>query len=193
VAQARIAFELVASQWGASTEAVEAAYGDVVTRYREPHRRYHTLEHIEEVLQRVDGTEVEMAAWYHDIIYDTTASDSEARSALYAGEVLARLGAPSDVIEEVQRLILLTARHAVDAGDVNGSMLIRADLAILGAEPSRYDRYARDVRAEYAEVDDESWRTGRTAVLQSLLAVAPDQRARSNIARELAGLASPQP
>ena len=150
MAQARIAFELVASQWGAPADAVDAAYADVVARYGEPHRRYHTLEHIEEVLARVDGTEVELAAWYHDVIYDTTASDSEARSAAYAGEVLARLGAPDDVIAEVQRLILLTAGHTVADDDVNGSMLIRADLSILSAEPSRYDRYARDVRVEYA-------------------------------------------
>ncbi|MEY2403981.1 MAG: hypothetical protein QOD38_1532 [Acidimicrobiaceae bacterium] len=193
MAQAGIAFELVASQWGAPVDAVASAYADVVARYGEPHRRYHTLEHIEEVLQRVDGTEVALAAWYHDIIYDTTASDSEARSATYAGEMLSKLGAPGAVIDEVQRLIRLTAGHTVAADDEKGAMLINADLAILSAEPARYDRYARDVRAEYLHVDDESWRAGRTAVLQSLLAIAPDERARSNIVRELAGLAPAQP
>ncbi|MEY2423222.1 MAG: hypothetical protein QOI95_3289 [Acidimicrobiaceae bacterium] len=192
MAQARVAFELVASQWGAPAEAVEAAYADLVARYDEPHRRYHTLEHIEEVLALVGGTEVELAAWYHDVIYDTTTSNSEARSAAYAGEMLATLGAPPDVIDEVQRLILLTAGHTVADGDTNGSMLIRADLSILSAEPARYERYARDVRAEYANVNDESWRVGRSTVLESLLAIAPDERSRSNIARELASLAPPQ-
>jgi predicted metal-dependent HD superfamily phosphohydrolase len=192
VAQARIAFELVASQWGAGDDAVTAAYTDLVARYGEPHRRYHTLEHIEEVLARVSGTEVELAAWYHDVIYDPSAPDSEARSAVYAAEVLATLGAPNAVIAEVQRLILLTAGHTVDRDDGNGVMLISADLSILGAEPSRYDRYASDVRAEYAHVDDASWRAGRTAVLQRLLTIAPDERARSNLARELARLAPAQ-
>jgi predicted metal-dependent HD superfamily phosphohydrolase len=192
VAQARVAFELVASHWGAPADLVDAAYADVVARYAEPHRTYHTLEHIEEVVALVDGPEVELAAWYHDIIYDTKASDSEARSALYAGDVLATLGAPADVIEEVQRLINMTAGHVAADDDANGQMLMSADLSILRAAPDRYDRYARDVRAEYAHVDDESWRAGRTAVLQSLLAIAPDEQARSNIARELATLALPQ-
>ena len=192
MAQARVAFELVASQWGAPADVVNAAYADVVARYAESHRRYHTLEHIEEVLGRVTGTEVEFAAWYHDIVYDTTGSDSEARSAAHAGEALARLGASSEVIAEVQRLILLTAGHAAADDDANGSMLIRADLSILSAEPDRYDRYAREVRAEYPHVDDESWRAGRTAVLRSLLAMGLDERARSNIARELSGLAASQ-
>jgi predicted metal-dependent HD superfamily phosphohydrolase len=193
VAQARIAFELVASQWGASADEVAAAYADIVVRYAEPHRRYHTLEHIEEVVAQVDGTAVELAAWYHDVIYDTSASDSEARSAVYAAEALTALGAPPDVVDEVQRLIQLTAGHAASADDASGQMLIRADLAILSAEPDRYDRYAHDVRAEYAHVDDESWRAGRAAVLQSLLAIAPDEPARSNITRELSRLSVPQP
>jgi predicted metal-dependent HD superfamily phosphohydrolase len=193
VAQARIAFELVASQWGASADETAAAYADIVARYAEPHRRYHTLEHIEEVVAQVDGTAVELAAWYHDIVYDTSASDSEARSAVYAADLLTALGAPADVVDEVQRLIRLTAGHTATDDDANGRMLIRADLSILSAEPDRYDRYARDVRAEYEHVDDESWRAGRAAVLQSLLAIAPDEQARSNITRELSRLSVPQP
>jgi predicted metal-dependent HD superfamily phosphohydrolase len=192
VAQAVVAFRIVASQWGAPADAVDDAYTDLVTRYGEPHRRYHTLEHIGEVLERVHGTEVELAAWYHDVIYDTTAADSEARSAAYAGDRLRGLGAPVEVIDEVQRLIGLTAGHVAADDDANGNMLVRADLAILGAAPDRYDRYARDVRAEYAHVDDDAWRAGRVAVLESLLTIAPDESARSNIARELAALAPTQ-
>ena len=106
--------------------------------------------------------------------------------------MLARLGAPDDVIVEVQRLIELTAGHVVADNDVNGSMLIRADLSILSADAARYERYAQDVRAEYAHVDDESWRAGRSAVLQSLLPIVHDEQARSNITRELAALAASQ-
>jgi predicted metal-dependent HD superfamily phosphohydrolase len=133
-----------------------------------------------------------LAAWYHDIIYDTTAPDSEARSAVYAGDVLRRLGAPAEVISEVQRLIRLTAGHVAAEVDVIGRQLIAADLSILSSDRERYDRYARDVRVEYAHVDDPAWRIGRTAVLKSLLAVAPDERARSNLARELSALSAPQ-
>ena len=169
-------------------------YRDVVTRYGEPHRHYHTLEHIAEVLAVVDeldgGVEVEWAAWLHDVIYDVRAADSEARSAGYAGEVLSHLRAPDDVVNEVQRLIELSATHEVVGGDRHGAVLVEADLAILSSEPERYDRYVRDVRAEYAHVDDESWRAGRRAVLESLRQNVADERARSNLARELASLTS---
>lgn len=186
MAQAGLAFRLVASQWGADADLVDAAWADLVERYAEPHRRYHTLEHVEDVVRRVHGTEVELAAWYHDVVYDPTGTDNEAQSAAHARDVLVSLGAPEDVIAEVERLVLLTAGHVAD--DPRGRELIAADLAILTADRARYERYSRDIRAEYAHVDDDTWRTGRAAVLQRLRAAVPDD---SNLVWELGTLSSP--
>ena len=177
---------------GTHRDTHEAVIADVVARYSEPHRHYHTLEHVEEVLAVVDdlgGTrDVEWAAWLHDVIYDVHAPDSEARSAGYAAEVLAQLRVPDDEIGEVQRLIELSARHDVVAGDKNGAVFVEADLAILSSEPTRYDRYVRDVRREFAHLDDDVWRAGRVEVLRSLLSRVTDERARSNLTRELDAL-----
>ena len=74
-----------------------------------------------------------------------------------------------------------------------------ADLAILAAPPQRYAEYARDVRQEYADVPDEHFTRGRTAVLGDLLAkeslfhtTAARERwedaARTNVSAELATL-----
>ena len=182
----------LASAYGASLDTVDAVIGDVVARYSEPDRHYHTLEHIEEVLTVVDdlggSREVEWAAWLHDVIYDVHASDNEARSAGYAAEVLAQLRVPDDEIGEVQRLIELSAGHDVVAGDKNGAVFVEADLAILSSEPTRYDRYVRDVRREFAHLDDDVWRAGRVEVLRSLLSRVTDERARSNLTRELDAL-----
>ena len=49
------------------------------------------------------------------------------------------------------------------------STLSDVDLAILGAPPSRYERYVVAVRSEYAHVDDRAWRRGRAEVLTSFL------------------------
>jgi predicted metal-dependent HD superfamily phosphohydrolase len=199
VGQAGITTELrdrwraLVSPWGASPAEVDAAFDEVIARYSEPHRRYHTVEHLTETLALVDGGAVELAVWFHDVIYDTTSSDNEARSADHAATMLARLNAPDEVVAEVRRLVLLTAGHVVDDLDADGELLVAADLSILSSDATRYDRYTRDVRAEYAHVDDASWREGRTAVLESLLAVVSTEQARSNIRRELDRLASPQP
>jgi len=103
----------------------------------------------------------------------------------------------------VHRLILLTAGHEVDEGDRAGALLVDADLWILSSPPDRYDRYAADVRAEYAHVPDDLWRRGRGAVLRHFLDAAgslgaygpeadrSDRRARAqaNLTRELEALA----
>lgn len=174
-------------------------------RYAEPHRRYHTVEHLDEVLAAVadladladDPRAVELAAVFHDAVYDAAAAPgvNEQASAELAVEVLG----DDPAVREVVRLVLLTITHEVEPGDRNGAVLSDADLSILGSSPERYDRYAADVRAEYAHVDDESWRAGRSGVLRRFLARPRlylndrvhdrlDAAARSNLARELAAL-----
>jgi predicted metal-dependent HD superfamily phosphohydrolase len=159
---------------GAPGERSDAAFADLIARYREPHRRYHTTAHLDAVFDALDllgerRPAVRLAAWYHDVIYDPTASDNEAASAALARHVLPRLGVDPTVVAETARLIELTRDHAVAADDTAGAALIDADLSVLGADPSVYDRYATSVRAEYGHVSDGVWRAGRAAVLRSFL------------------------
>jgi len=183
------------------TPELEAAYA-------EPHRRYHDRRHIEHCLALLDDQEdltdgerraLTWALWWHDAVYDPTASDNEARSAERAKAALREAGASLHEREEVARLIRLTQGHAVEEGDRLGELMVSIDLAVLGATPAAYDAYARDVRAEYAHLPDEMWRLGRAQVLQHFLAapvIFPDPgfrarleaQARGNLARELASL-----
>jgi len=187
---------------------------DLEARYREPHRRYHTLEHVADCLAQLSEAEglsaderhvLELAIRWHDAIYDPTRTDNEERSADLARRDLAALGEPDPVIDEVARLILLTKGHTVGPGDRLGAILVSIDLSILGREPAAYDRYAAQVREEYAFVPDDAFRAGRAAVLRKFLD-APviyadpafvdryEAPARENLARELRSLgAAPRP
>src|SRR5262249_8418484 len=111
-------------------------------------------------------------------------------------------GAPAELVTEVVRLVESTAQHDPAAGDHNGELLADADLAILGAPADLYQRYARDVRAEYAHVNDDDWRGGRAAVVRTFLdrtvlfhswqlREAREQQARENLGAELIALAAP--
>ena len=61
----------------------------LVDAYAEPQRHYHTMKHIEHCLTRFDQCRhqldtpdaVELAIWFHDVIYQQGACDNEARSA----------------------------------------------------------------------------------------------------------------
>src|SRR5829696_446987 len=137
--------------WAAPADYVDQTFDDVADRYQEPHRCYHTLEHVASVLRCVldlsgfarDPGPVRMAAWYHDVVYDPKGADNEARSAVLAVIHLTSLSVPSDVVRESARLIELTAGHRSEVSDRNGAILLNADLAILAAPPDRYDRYVK--------------------------------------------------
>ena len=165
--------------YGAPAALVDAALAGIAARHAELARRYHTLEHVAEVLDVVDdladladdATAVRLAAWLHDVVYDPTApaGSNEAASAAFAARMLPSLGVPTATVATTVRLIELTAGHAPAAADPDGAVLADADLAILGSVPERYRRYRDDVRAEYAHVPDDAWRTGRAAVLRDFL------------------------
>jgi predicted metal-dependent HD superfamily phosphohydrolase len=133
------------------------------------------------------------------VIYDPTASDNEAASAVLARAVLPRLGVDDATVTEVARLVELTKTHDPAGADTEGAALIDADLSILGAEAGAYDAYAVAVRAEYGHVPEDLWRAGRASVLSSFLqrphlfhtAAGRDRwedRARVNLRRELHAL-----
>ena len=178
-------------------------------RHREPHRRYHTLTHVMWVLRHItalvaagepttDTAAVQLAALWHDAVYDPAANDNEARSALLGSAAAAELGWSTSRQQLVERLVLATATHR--PADDDEAMLVDADLAILGAPTQDYVAYVDGVRSEYSHIDEDAWRAGRSAVLTGFLEqkqlfttrtmrVLREARARANMAGELAGLA----
>lgn len=197
----------LARDLGLDDGAAATIFAVLQRRYGEEHRAYHTLEHVAQVLATVERlapyaeevAPVQLAAWFHDAVYEPGAADNEARSARALRQMLERLPVRAAVVEEAARLILLTEGHEAAAGDGNGHVLLDADLAILGAEPAAYERYARAIRRELAHVTEEAYRRGRAAVLRSLLQREPlfytrpmqverERRARRNMRRELAVL-----
>lgn len=156
---------------------VESTGRGLLDRWAEPHRRYHTTQHLREVLAALDllcaGADVPVAvrcaAYWHDAVYEPTAPDNEQRSAALAGAALGRLGLAPQVIHDVTRLILLTTSHLPAPDDMPGALLCDADLAVLATSTERYASYAAGVRAEYVHLDDQAFRLGRAAVLAALL------------------------
>jgi len=170
-------------QWLTLVAGCNGAYqhaGDigraVLIAWDEPHRRYHNITHLRDVLCRIDelaahATDpdaVRLAAWYHDIVYSGQ-PDDEHESAQRAQEDLIALRLPPALISEVARLIRLTAHHDPAPGDHNGETLCDADLAILAAPPDLYTHYTNAIRAEYAHLSDDAFREGRSKILHAFL------------------------
>ncbi|WP_030734777.1 hypothetical protein [Streptomyces sp. NRRL S-31] len=155
-----------------------APYADnLLARWQEPQRHYHTLTHLTAVLDHVDTLEryaadpdaVRLAAWFHDAVYLPERSENEERSARLAERALPEAGVPAARTAEVARLVRLTVGHDPADDDRDGQVLCDADLAILAAPPSAYAAYTAAVREEYHFVPNDAFRAGRSAVLRQLL------------------------
>lgn len=174
----RVTAKRVALQhrWDVLLPGTEQIGSELLDRWHEPHRRYHTAAHLTHVLNSLDvllidmpaPRQVSLALWFHDAVYDGVPGVDESASASLARGTLAPWIGEEDT-HEVVRLVLLTAGHAPEPDDDAGALVSDADLAILAASPDKYARYARSIRSEYAHVRDEQFYPARNQVLESLM------------------------
>lgn len=184
---------------GLATEAIELVWTDLLTRYSEPHRYYHNLIHIDRMLgllaechgMRSDA--LELAIWFHDVIYEPLRKDNEEASACYFRTTFGnRLDAGT--LESVERLIMATDPKCPRSGVPDEALLVDIDLSILAAPAGEYEDYRMAIRREYAMVPERKFIEGRLAVLRRFLErpifltpwfVARDPQARENLEREI--------
>lgn len=204
----------LALRWQRLVPGAETVGAELLARWSQPHRTYHGLEHLAACLRSVEVAgeahgpvprTVLLALWFHDAVHDGKAIDDERRSAELAGALLGPLVGDAGAaltegdVEEVVRLVMLTTHHDPHPADLAGALVSDADLAVLAGSTQKYARYVRQVRREYAHVDDAAWRVGRAEVLRRLLSLPRlfstpfgtsrwEAPARANLAAELTAL-----
>lgn len=154
----------------------ETVYRVIENHYGEPHRHYHSLEHVQFCLTQHDQIvhlsespyALEYALWYHDVIYDPHAKDNERQSAAIARHVCLHAGLPTDFADTVDSLILAT-RHNTPLSTTDQKLITDIDLAIFAAPAAQFDLYEANIRKEYAFVPPEQYVRARTEILQSFL------------------------
>ena len=166
---------------------------DLLERYEQPHRKYHTSVHLSEMLTALKTLykrhhtatprAVLLAAWFHDAVYEANPGDDEAASADLARTALTPLASTGSLtnreVTAIAHLIELTASHQLADGieeytsgaltRADAAFFLDADLAILAADSPRYTRYVAGVRAEYAHYTPDAFTRGRAAILQGFL------------------------
>ncbi len=184
----------------------QALFGELVDRYGEGHRCYHTALHIEHCLTELDRVRsavpnddaAEMALWYHDAVYDPKASDNEYRSAeLFsdrAGDDL-----EPQFVADVRRLIMITEHGNRRPRREDERYVADVDLSSFGFAWPDFQRDSEKVRAEYPHLSNGEFASNHRRFLQSLLERSRiyatevfyrryETRARENISRLLATL-----
>jgi len=187
-----------ASMPGVATDP-DAIWHELAHHYSEPDRYYHTKQHLAFCLQQLDlageriphPAQVEMAIWFHDVIYRSGQRDNEQRSAEWFRHRATGI-MPADFIASVLHLIKATT-HLEQVDALEKKFICDIDLASFGCSWEHFVRNSEAVRAEYA-LPDEAFYPGERRFLSTLLQRPRifltdffhqlyEQQARSNIAR----------
>lgn len=166
--------------------APAAAHQRLLHAWTEPHRRYHTQQHLAECLSRLqewglalsehDRALLTLAIWYHDAVYNVFGKDSEQLSAELALRDLCSCGVAAPARDAVADLVRLT-EHTAELHPDNelGALMLDIDLSILGAGPARFQEYEQQIREEYQAVGQEAFNAGRRRVLEAFYAKSDPQ------------------
>lgn len=204
------------SQWQTACDGLgiisdQQLFQELIKRYSEPHRYYHTCQHLDECLVKFHEIKyladfpaiIEMALWFHDAEYDPLRYDNEQRSADWAAASLLALGTSQLVANKIHHLTLCT-RHDEKPVTEEAKIMVDVDLTILAAEPDRYAEYETQVRKEYPHIDENRFCQKRSELLLSFLNRKTifntsqfidryEQTARRNIHHALEQLSAKQP
>jgi len=147
---------------------------ELIARYNEPHRFYHNIFHINDMLNITMGCRpqnvgiVNLIIWYHDAIYDPTRKDNEEKSAELAIEQLKNHLNAEDVDYVASGILLTKHQFSSHLLTTDMSVVIDADLYILSHDWC-YTAYARAIRKEYSHCSDAQYIAGRKQFLEKML------------------------
>ena len=147
-------------------------------RYDESHRYYHTLTHLHELFTSLAShtmghpfaRAIELAVWFHDLVYETSLELYPSNEAQSAKEMLRLLGEhlpdwlaiESSMREQVYlaaEMIVATKRHKMMAYWVRthperlhaAELFLDADMAILAAPENRLNEYDAQIAREWRQ------------------------------------------
>ena len=195
------------AHWEASGGNHSRAFEVLCAHYSESHRHYHNAEHIAAGLQFLDQcihlaikpSDLILAWYFHDVIYEPTGLDNEEKSADLFTELAVSAGLSPSSIRRIRSLITSTKNHYGISFDAQ--LLADIDLVILVATSQAYTEFESQIREEYSIYPIGLYRSGRLAVLRRFLerprifatpwfATRFETQARNNLTRAIKELES---
>ena len=165
----------------ATLDEIRAQFGFMEQHYGEERRGYHNMDHIASCLKELshfarlgqathtpeDSTilAVEFALWKHDVIYDPTKNDNEARSADIAYTDALNLGFGAKFAKRVQRLVMATV-HKPGLTEFDEQLIADVDISGMGYSWNSFKENGIGIRREYAHVPDKDFNEGRARILE---------------------------
>jgi predicted metal-dependent HD superfamily phosphohydrolase len=187
--QQRIDIEQLGKKWNALCERIEAksnqtlVFQDLIKRYREDHRKYHTLQHIKTCLNEFEIARflaqqpdaLMTALFFHDVIYEGNKNqpgnkfDDEGNSAEYARIILTKQLKINDNFANTVASLIVDTKHSSIHTNIDSKLMVDIDLAILGRSQRLFERYEKLIRQEYSWVSESDFTAERVKIISKFL------------------------
>ena len=168
---------------------------DIMRRWNEPHRHYHGIGHLSDILKRIDNSFISewndhplmsdiykafiLAAFFHDIIYIPTERDNEERSMKYFVRVSHKV--PLEVKRMVINMIECTEHREIPKNKINLSFWMFDYAPIWDNTKEGLIKYEHDIFDEYKFVDIEQYKEKRIKFLESTKKLFNDSNVDKNM------------
>jgi predicted metal-dependent HD superfamily phosphohydrolase len=154
----------------------EAVYQQLINAYNEPHRVYHNLGHIKSCLTIFDRVSelmvnpdaVELAIWFHDVIY--TIGDKE-NEQLSANLFMTLTNGLFDNVfrDRVYQHIMATCHDCSEITNADTKLMVDIDLSSFGLPWAEFLIDSKKVRAEMTHLSDIDYNQKQRSFQLSLL------------------------
>jgi predicted metal-dependent HD superfamily phosphohydrolase len=160
-----------------SVDNSAAIHQQLTDAYSEPHRVYHTLNHIEHCLTHLDNISdylqnqdaVELAIWYHDVIYNPGAKDNEQLSAdLFMETTRGRFD--DSLRDTVYQHIMATLHDDSEIDNNDTKFMVDIDLSSFGLPWPKFSQDSDNLRLEMCGLSDEDFHRKQSTFQQNLMA-----------------------
>lgn len=164
--------------YNSSNYWLEDFWAEIETHYSAQGRYYHNLAHLSDLYEQLVTVKDNIQNWnvilftlfYHDIIYKSTKSNNEEKSAELAVHRMSQIGVSHEETIACHQQILATKSHQTVI-DPDANYFTDADLSILGRDKQTYKSYCAKIRKEYSIYPNFMYKRGRKKVVSHFLSM----------------------
>ncbi|MDH3636323.1 MAG: hypothetical protein OES20_16615 [Gammaproteobacteria bacterium] len=147
-----------------ATDDSATIHQQLVKGYGEPQRHYHTLDHIAHCLTQFDQCKslarnpdaLEIAVWFHDVIFEPGRHDNEAHSARLYQDLSAEIH-DDEMRQLIDRMIMATLHDGSSLDDADASYMVDIDLSSFGLDWDAFLLDSQNLREENPHLSDTDY------------------------------------
>ena len=156
---------------------------DILLKWNEPHRHYHNLTHLSDMLSKIEDMFVEnidgfkyesyiLAAFFHDVVYDPKSIKNEENSVKYFQEVSENLH--KDLVESVSNLIMTTKSREIPIDDFYKVFWLIDNDVLINSNLEQLIEYENKIFKEFQFVSYDVYKSKRISFLKNELYLNPE-------------------